>query len=373
VVELWLDDSRVDVVDRSVTPAGTLSLQQVKVRVRNLTHPTRSLMPVEVTAKVDGAPFSMKGTVKPAGADSIADLTIALGGYELPLTTPYSVKYVAQPIQKGKLSLDLKWKVGGHRLDAQNRVRVDQLDFGDAVEHPGPDASRLPLGLAVAILSDRTGLIDLDLPMEGDLSDPQFGWLKVVVTTLKNLLEKVATAPFSLLSGLFSGDPEAMKTVAFTPGEAAPAVSEASKLQSLSSVLTSRPALHVAVTPFVSPEVDGPALTRLQLRSALATKLGVDGGVYGLDDAAWQRWVADTWRALHPDAGVPEGAVAEAAVLSARAVGPAELEALRKDRAAAVVAVLSDGGVDAARVFLTLEGDGSKAGQPAASVELKTR
>jgi Domain of Unknown Function (DUF748) len=371
---LRLDDVRVDLLDRSVTPPGALSLQRLQVRVRNLTSPRRSVMPVDLTGKVDGAPLTVKGTVRPAGQDSLADLAITLGGYELPLATPYSVKYVAQPIQKGKLSLDLTWKVSDHRLAAQNRLRVDQLDFGDAVAQPGPDASHLPLGLAVAILSDRSGLIDLEVPMEGDLGDPQFGWLKVVGAALRNILEKVATAPFALLAGLVPGDPETLKTVTFVPGEAQPAPAEAAKLEALAGVLGARPGLKVEVTPQVAPELDRPALTRRQLRASLAARLDADGGSTGLDDGAWRRWVLETWRGLHPDAGAPDPATAEQAVLAARAVGDEQLEALKRERAELVQGSLTaDGGVGPERIFLTLDADAVSTGQPLVTIDLKAK
>jgi hypothetical protein len=364
-----LDDVRLDLLDRSVTPPGALSLQRLTARVRNVTHPRRTLMPVDLTARVDGAALAIQGTVKPAGQESLADLAVTLTGYELPLATPYAVKYVAQPIQKGKLSLDLVWRVTDHRLDAQNRIRVDQLDFGDAVADPGPDAARLPLGLAVAILSDRTGLIDLTVPMEGDLADPQFGWLPVVVTALRNILVKVATAPFSLLAGLVEGDPEALKTVAFAPGESTPASTERAKLDALTNVLTARPALKVELTPHASLDQDRGALTRRQLRASLASRLDVDGGAEGLDESTWRRWVLDTYRALRPDAGEAAPAAAEQAVLEDRSVGPEQLEALRRARAEAVLAGLTlDGGVTADRVFLTLDDVDADAGTGQATV-----
>jgi hypothetical protein len=221
----------------------------------------------------------------------------------------------------------------------------------------------------VAILSDRTGLIDLEVPMDGDLADPQFGWGQVVVAALRNILVKVATAPFSLLAGLVEGDPEALKSVGFLPGEGSPGPAEQPKLDALTNVLTARPALRVELTPRAAPEQDLPALTRKQLRASLAARLDTDGG---LDEGAWRRWVLDSFHELEPDAGTPTAEAAEQAVLAARAVGPEQLEALRRERAEAVLAGLTrDGGVTPDRVFLTFDEPDAGTGAPAVTIDLR--
>lgn len=161
---LRFDTLRADLLDRSVKPHSALSLQRLSGRVQNITTPKLSTIRIDLTALVDGAPLSLNGTLKPAGKDSHADLKLTLGGYNLPLASSYAIKYVAQPIQKGKLSLEVKWRVENRQLEGQNRLRADQLEFGDRVANPGPDTTKLPLGLAVSILSDRSGLIDLDVP-----------------------------------------------------------------------------------------------------------------------------------------------------------------------------------------------------------------
>jgi hypothetical protein len=339
-------------------------------------------MRIDLTALVDGAPLSLNGTLKPAGKDSRADLKLTLGGYNLPLASSYATKYVAQPIEKGKLSLEVKWRVMNRQLEGQNRLRADQLEFGDRVANPGPDATKLPLGLAVAILSDRSGLIDLDVPVSGDLADPDFGWFSVVITALKNILVKVATAPFSLLAGLVTGDPQTLKSVVFVPGEAVPPPTEQGKMDNLRKVLYERPALRVELTPGVDPNADRLALTRTALKIQLAhdqrpqTEASADNGATHVDDATWEAWVRKTWLAgqatAHaPAADVPFGQM-EQSVLTSRAVSDEELEALRRERALSIQSALTaDGTVSSERVFITADPDAAASTKSAVTIDLK--
>ncbi len=364
-----LEELRIDVLDRRVAPPAALSLQRITGRVQNLTSPKPSTARMDLTARVDGAPLALAGAVRPAGKDSFADVKVTLNGYDLPLSSPYAVKYVAQPIQTGKLSLDLQWRVQARQLDGKNRLKVDQLDFGDAVAAPGPEATKLPLGLAVAILSDRSGLIDLDLPVKGDLSDPQFGWTSVVVSALKNILAKVATAPFSLLAGLVSGDPESLKSIAFAPGETEPLPAEQGKLASLGKVLADRPRLRLEMTPSVDPAADGEALARAELKARIAR--GLDGGA--VDEARWQSWVKQAFQAGR-DGGAPDASFEqeEQAVLAKNPVPAERLEALRRERAISVQAALTaDGGAPMERVYLAGGEGAADGGRPEVSLELK--
>ena len=112
-------------------------------------------------------------------------------------------KYVGYRLSKGKLSFDLKYEVSQKQLEAENKVVVDQLTFGEKVD--SPDATSLPVPLAVALLKNRKGRIDIDLPIRGDLKDPDFKYGKVVISTLLNLLTNIVASPFTLMGKGYSG------------------------------------------------------------------------------------------------------------------------------------------------------------------------
>jgi hypothetical protein len=358
VATVQLEDLNVDWLDRTTKPAFATSVKRLSGKISNVTSPTTQRIGLALGGRLDQAPFSVKGAILPRGKASDGAIKLSLTGYDLPRATPYSVQYVSQPIARGKIGVELDWKLGGRKVTAANRVLVDQLDFGPVVEEPGPDAKQLPLGLAVAVLSDRKGRIDLELPMSGDLDDPEFQWGGMILFTLKNLLEKVATAPFTLVAGLFAGDPESLKAIVFPAGEASPVSDEAAKAETLATLLTERPLLKLELAPGVDPVADRDVLARRQLRQSLTPRGGValersDAGVPGLDDAEYQRLVGVAWRKVHgADAGTVEFQRMESELLARQVVSEEALEGLRRQRAAWLQSSLGDRGVDVTRLFV---------------------
>lgn len=122
---------------------------------------------------------------------------------DLPRFTTYSAKYVGYPIKRGKLSLDVQYQIKDRALQASNRVVLNQLTFGDKTD--SPDAVKLPVLLAVALLKDSRGNIDINLPISGSLDDPQFSVGGIIVRVLVNLVVKAVTSPFTLLASAFGG------------------------------------------------------------------------------------------------------------------------------------------------------------------------
>ncbi len=155
--------------------------------------------------------------------------------------TPYSGRFAGYKIEKGKLSIDVAYLVENRTLQAKQKFVIDQLELGERVE--SDDAVRLPLKLAVALLKDRNGVIDIDLPMSGSLDDPQFRMGPLIWKAFVGLLTKVATAPFALLGSLFGGGEE-MNLIEFDAGTSALDAAATERLASISKALTERPAYN---------------------------------------------------------------------------------------------------------------------------------
>ena len=156
---------------------------------------------IELTATVEGtAPVDIRGSVNPFARELSLDLGAKASDVELPPLTPYAVKYAGYGIQKGKLSMEVHYRLENRKLAASNKLKLDQLTFGERVE--SPTATKLPVLLAVSLLKDRNGVINLDLPIEGTLDDPQFSVWGLVVQVVVNLIGKAVTAPFALLGSL---------------------------------------------------------------------------------------------------------------------------------------------------------------------------
>jgi hypothetical protein len=185
---------------------------------------------------------------------------------------PYSSKFVGYGLSKGKLSLDLKYKVSRKQLEAENKVVVDQLTFGEKVN--SPDATSLPVKLAVALLKDRKGRIDIDLPIRGDLKDPDFKYGKVVVSTLLNLLTKIVASPFTLMGKLIpgGGDAEELQYLEFDPGAVAFVATEMKKVEAIAKGLEERPGLRLEVTGTADPVRDRKVLALRRLNAQLLAR-----------------------------------------------------------------------------------------------------
>ena len=160
-------------------------------------------------------------------------VTISLCGMDLTDEGPYSSWYVGYGLSTGKLSLELKHRVSEKQLEAENKVVVDQLTFGEKVD--SPDATSLPVTLAVALLKDRQGRIDIDLPIRGDLKASDFKDGKAVLSVLLNLLTKIVVSPFTLIGSLIprGGDADSLQFIAFHPCSATVLNEELKKLEAL--------------------------------------------------------------------------------------------------------------------------------------------
>jgi hypothetical protein len=219
--------------DLSVEPNVRTSLTEFGGTIKGLSSKQMKKADVNLRGKVGrAAPLKVVGKINPLSEDAFTDLTMTLGAMDLTPAGPYSGKYVGYGLSKGKLSLDLKYKVSQKVLEAENLVQVDQLEFSQKTN--SPEATSLPVPLIVALLKDRKGLIEIDMPIRGNLNDPDFKYGKVVISTLLNLLTKVVASPFALMGKLVpggGGSEEELQFIEFQPGSAALSESEMKKLE----------------------------------------------------------------------------------------------------------------------------------------------
>lgn len=198
------------------------------------------------------------------------DLKVVFRNVEMTRLTPYSATFAGRKIASGKLSLDLQYKIHQRQLLGDNQVTIDQLVLGDRVE--SPEAKNLPLDLAIAILQDSDGRIDLGLPISGSLDDPQFSYGGIIWKAIVNVFTKIATAPFRALGALFGGG-EQFENIAFEAGNTHLTPPEREKLVRLAAVLSKRPNLSIEIHG-VYAEADRVALQDRQLRRTVLEKSG---------------------------------------------------------------------------------------------------
>ena len=243
--QVTLQGGHVSFTDRLIRPSYAAELTDLAGRVSGLSADGATQADVDLRGSVDhSGALSIVGKVNPLAKDLFVDLKVNLKDFELPPTSPYAGKYAGYGISKGKLALSLDYHIADRKLDAKNRLVVDQFTFGDKV--PSPDATGLPVRLAVALLKDRNGVIDIDLPIAGSLDNPDFKIGRAVLKVLGNLIVKAATAPFSMIASLFGGGEE-LSRVDFPPGAASLDAKGKAKLLSLAKALEQRPGLSFEI------------------------------------------------------------------------------------------------------------------------------
>ncbi len=260
--EITVANGTLDFSDLSLRPNFVLGIYDLNGAVRGLSSEELARADVDLEGRVDRyAPATIRGQINPLTAEAFTDVTFKFDGIELTTFTPYAGKFMGYKIDKGKMSLDLRYRLNNQYLKGENKIILDQLTLGQKIE--GPSVTDLPVKLAIALLKDSRGVIDLDIPVEGDLNDPEFSLFPIVLKVIVNLFVKIVTAPFALIGALFGGDEE-LSYVLFDVGLDSLAAPERAKLDSLSHALRERPELTLNIRG-VAGALDRDRLARQQV------------------------------------------------------------------------------------------------------------
>jgi uncharacterized protein involved in outer membrane biogenesis len=264
-----LVQGRVDFTDRFVRPNYSAALSELNGRLGAFRSGSREMAAIEVRGRAAGtALLEVIGSLNPSAEPLALDIRAKATDLELAPLSPYSGRYAGYAIERGKLSMDVHYKIEPDgKLDAKNQIVLNQLTFGDKVD--SPDATKLPVLLAVALLKDRHGVIDIDLPVSGSINDPQFSVFGLVLKIIGNLLVKALTAPFSLLAG---GGSEDLSVVAFAPGTATLTDAGRAAIDKVAKALAERPALQMTVTGTSDPASERDAARRAALEARLVAE-----------------------------------------------------------------------------------------------------
>lgn len=250
-----ITDGRVSVTDHSFKPGFSTELRAFTGSIRGLSSANLARADVDLSGSLDGvSPLKISGQINPLADDVYSDVSVVFSNIDLPVFSPYSGRFIGQKIQKGKLRIDVGYKLSQRDLAGENRILFDQFYLGEKVQ--SAEAIRLPVGLALALLRDRNGQISLDVPVRGNLDDPDFKYGRVVWQTLGNILVKAATSPFSLLGGMFGGRNLDLSNVDFASGSTALTQDAVKKLEVLTKALFERPALRLEIVSPPAPSTD---------------------------------------------------------------------------------------------------------------------
>jgi hypothetical protein len=387
-------DGSMNFADLSIKPNFATGIQELNGTIKGLSARPDARAEVHIDGKVERyAPVTITGQVNYFAAVTHTDLQMSFHNMELTAFSPYSGKFAGYRIDRGKLSIDLNYKVENRKLEARHKLIVSQLELGERVE--SPDATELPVKLAVALLKDRDGDIKLELPLiSGSLDDPEFSVAPLIWRFLVGLVTKIVTSPFALLGSLF-GAGEELATVEFSPGSALLDAAARGRIATLAHALEFRPAVNLDVPLVTSPDADRAAIgeqrwqdqRRELARRRLGARAAEPRAIEALlaSPADYRALLEEAYRsAFQHRAEIPAptpaaGAAAsdpnasaiawlEPALRSRIVVDPADLDELAKARASAVQFALLEGtGIDPGRVFIvTGQGPGAA---PAAATE----
>jgi hypothetical protein len=362
---LAVRNSSVDFEDRSLPLDFRTLVEGLEGEVGALGTESPAPVPVTFTGAVDGyAPVRIEGMIAPFAPAPDVDIGVSFQGIDIARLTPYAGTYAGYTIDSGTLSLDLGYRLVGDRLQGENRAIISQMQLGERFE--SDRAMDLPLKLAIALLKDSRGIIDLDVPVEGDVDDPSFRLGKVIGRAIANAITNIATAPFKLLAGL-AGSDEDLQALAFEPGRDTLDAPAAGKLDALADALNQRPQLRLLARGVTDGE-DAKVLRAKALDQALLAD-GLAPESLAARDEAWVAAVAARYAPLAPAAGAEEAEAAPPpgvqydAVVETMALPPRALASLATERATAIKRYLvTSKGIAAERVAISSgEADGTVA------------
>jgi hypothetical protein len=250
--------------DLSARPPVKVSFQDINGTIAGVSSEELKRADVHLSGKMGRAgPVEIAGRINPLNQNAPTELQVTLHNVDLSPASPYSGRFLGYGLSRGRLDLKVNYEVSQRTIKAKNVVVLDQFTFGAKVN--SPDATKLPVRLAVAILKDRNGRIELDVPIEGNLDDPKFHFGHVIGRAIGNIITKLVTSPFSALGALFGGKGEEVSFQDFAPGSAELQAANLEKLHSLVNGLHERPGLQLQIEGGYDPVADRDALRKQKL------------------------------------------------------------------------------------------------------------
>jgi hypothetical protein len=277
----------VDFADLSLVLPFSAKIRELAGAVQGISTDRNSQASVRLEGRVDEYGLARaEGSLRPFRPKAFMDLTVSFRNVDMPPLSAYSATFAGRRIASGRLALDLRYKIDNGALAGDNRVVLEKFTLGERVEAPG--ALNLPLDLAVALLTDGDGRIELAVPVSGNVDDPKFSYGQVIWGAVGNLISRIVTAPFRALAALFGGGSggadKDMENIAFDAGRAMLLPPEREKLGRLAEGLGKRPQLHVVAEGQYGP-ADRAALRQREVEAAVAAKLGRTSAEGGVPDA----------------------------------------------------------------------------------------
>lgn len=298
IASLRVSDGQFSFNDARMEPATKIVMNETNLDLAGLDLAGDQPAEISFNTRINGSPLTIDGTLDASRLKAATHLKISLKGLALSAFSPYSGQAVGRGIADGQFNLDSDWQIEASQLSATNAIRIENFKLGDRVESEG--ATRLPLDLAITLLKGPGGVMDLSLPLSGDLSDPKVGIGQIVRTAFVGLITNVASAPFKILGGLVGGgEPEELSFVRFEAGSSELGGDMIGRLNKLATALKKRPDIVLSMQPEISNE-DLVRLSEEKLRLELMEGAEVD------EERIYRRRLTQRYREQMQAAGTPD-------------------------------------------------------------------
>lgn len=295
-----IENANMEFADLSLLPQFGTRMRSLSGVINGLSTNPKTTAQVELDGMVDEyGSARIRGSLQPFQATDFTDIKLVFRNLDMTRLTPYSGKFAGRRIDAGKLSVDLEYKIKHRQLAGENQMVINKLKLGERVD--SPDAMHLPLDLAIALLEDSDGVIDLNLPVSGNLDDPQFSYGKIVWKAIVNVLTKVVTSPFRALGNLLGIESDKLEGVMFDAGQSHLLPPEQEKLNAIAEAMAKRPALTLSIEPAYDAVADVRAIQEQTIRYEIAKKLrlkvdnGEQAGPLDLTNSKTQRAVEELY------------------------------------------------------------------------------
>jgi hypothetical protein len=274
VERVRIEKGDVDFSDMSLVLPFSAEIADLAGTVTGISSDPASRANVSLEGRVDEyGSVQVEGGLSPFAPKEYTDIRTRFRNIEMKPLSPYTATFAGRKVAAGKLSLDLEYKVKDGQLAGDNKVVLDHFTLGQNVD--SPDALDLPLDLAIGLLTDSRGRINVAVPVRGDVDSPTFSFGKLVGQAIVGMLGKIVTAPFRALGGLLGGGGKDPDSVAFDAGSAQLQPPQIETLVKVADALRQRPQLRLAVSGRYDPQLDGAALRAAHVRRELAEALDI--------------------------------------------------------------------------------------------------
>lgn len=363
LANISIREGRLDFADASLPLPFKTLIDDVEADIRDIDTASSKPLNVEFKGNVDGyAPVVILGSGKPFADRRDGELRFTFRGMDIATMSPYSGTYAGYSLDSGTLSLDLRYALDGQTLEGDNRIIISQMKLGEAVE--SELAIKAPLKLGIALLTDSKGVMDLSVPISGDVNSPGFSLGPIIGRAISNVIIKAVTAPFSLLAGLVGSDDD-LENIAFAAGSSKLDSSAQRAVDALGSALLERPQISLRVAGGYDPVGDDVALKEVALRQELLAE-GIDAAMIDAAAAQFIEALQSRYSALavanltkaqnDSDTEDPGPTAMWEALIDGTALPVNALQDLATARAAAAKRELvTIGGVDPARVAISFD------------------